>query len=478
MSLKFMNNFLIFLFVLFTGQLYAADFRIQITGNFPGAEGQVVRLLEYADMVSYYEREIGSDKVDENGNFSINLIRYKAQYVFFRIDHARMGFFIEPGQNYQLRFDPVDFSQLDDSRNPYLDPWYFHFQIVEPAVTLNGHINALEDEFHEFLIENFARVHQGRNRRLFDEFRSHTDTLFGHINNEYFRNYYEYKFAYYYRIANIERFHEQMRAHLLNRPVLYQNTQYMNFFNTVFDTYVFAGSRNIQGSDLRYTVNRLNSYHALMDSLGKDTILRNEVLRELVMLKALQDMHGDSDYRQQNIENILNYISTNSKFPEHRSVAGNILFKKNNLVRGTPSPSIVVYDENNNPVRIPEDFQGKFIYLGFWASWCESCMLEFIALRELLDKYHGEIVFINISTERNPVIFNAYLNSADHGWLDFHFHHDFRILDAFKVRALPTFVLFDNSGNILDYPALKPSDNLNQRFDRILNQRLSPGSQR
>jgi len=473
-----MKNLLIFLFVLFISQLQAADFRISINGKFPGAEGQVVRLLEYADMVSYHEREIGSDKVDENGNFSINLIRYRPQYVFFRIDHARMGFFIEPGQTYLLEFDPVNFTQLDDSRNPYLDPWFFQYRIVEPANNLNHQINELEEEFQEFLTENFARVHQGRNRRLFDEFRNHTDSLFGYIDNEYFKDYYEYKFAYYYRIASIERFDNQMRAHLLNRPVLYHNTQYMNFFNTVFDTYVFAGSRNIQGSDLRHTVNRLNSYHAFMDSLGKDTILRNEVIRELVMLKALQSMYGNIDYRQQNVESILNYISSNSKFTEHRSIAGNILFEKNNLVIGAPSPSIVVYDESDNPVRIPEDFPGNYIYLGFWASWCESCMLEFIALRELFDQYRNEIVFINISTERNPVIFDAYLSSTGHEWLDFHFRHDFRILDAFKVRALPTFLLIDNNGNILDYPALKPSDNLKQRFDRILNQRLSPGSQR
>jgi len=473
-----MKNLLIFLFVLFMSQLQAADFRISIEGKFPGAEGQVVRLLEYADMVSYHEREIGSDKVDENGNFSINLIRYRPQYVFFRIDHARMGFFIEPGQTYLLEFEPVDFAQLDDSRNPYINPWFFHFRIVEPAVTLNHHIDKLEDVFHEFLIENFARIHQSRNRRLFDEFRSYTDSLFGHIDNEYFKDYYEYKYAYYYRIAGIERFDNQIRVHLLNRPVLYHNTQYMNFFNTVFDTYVFAGSRTIQGSDLRHTVNRLNSYDALMDSLGKDTILRNEVIRELVMLKALQSMHNDPDYRQQNVESILNYINTNSKFSEHRAVAGNILFERNNLVRGVPSPSFVVFDGNDNPVRIPDDFQGKFIYLGFWASWCENCMLEFIALGELFEQYRNDIVFINISTERNPVIFDAYLNSTDRDWLDFHFRHDFHILDAFKVRALPTFVLFDTSGNILDYPALKPSDNLNQRFERILNQRFSPGSQR
>ncbi len=468
-----MRKVLVLLLLFQTGLLFGEGFRIHINGYFPGAEGLTIRLMEYGDLISFHEQEIGSAVIDDSGRFIIDITRYNTQYVFFRIDHARMGLFIEPGNTYSLEFDPVNFSHLDDSRNPYLDPWYFNFSIVEPENNLNDLIDEFDQLFHDFLLKNFSRIHQGRNRSLFDNFRAHTDSLFADVDNEWFRDYYQYKYAYYYRTANLESFSAQMNNHILNRPVLYHNTQYMNYFNAVFDTYIFAGSRNIQVSDLTHTVNRLNSYDALMDSLGKDTLLRNELLLELIMIKALQDMHSNPDYIQQNVESILRYVNINSKFPEHRIIAGNILFEKNKLTRGFYAPDIVVYDIHGNAKQIPGDFEGKLIYMGFWASWCESCLVEFIALNEIYKQFdnHDDVVFIKISTERDPSVFNAFVQGNDYPWHNFHFNKDFRILDAYQVRALPLYVVIDKQGRIADYPAVKPSGDLIERINRILQRR-------
>lgn len=465
--MKFISFLLLFLPL---SSLFANDFRIQIEGHFPGAEGQLIRLMEYNDQISYREMEIANSKIDEEGRFSMSFSRFSPQYVFFRIDHARMGFFVEPGESYSLAFDAVDFTLLDDSRNPYLNPWYFNFSLQDNASGLNKHIDRFEDLFHDFLLENFAAIRVGRNRRLFDEFKASMDSIFSEVENEYFQAYYDYKFAYYYRAANIVQFNEQMRTHLLNRPVLYHNTQYMNFFNTVFDTWVFAGSRNITLRDLSYTVNRLNSYDALMDSLGKDTLLRNEVIRELVMLKALQNMHGNPDYRRANVENILSYVAENSRFPEHRKVASNILFQKNNMINGAKAPSIVLKDNDGNDVRIPEDFEGKYLYLGFWASWCETCLLEFIALNELHEKYKDNFVVVNISTDRHMQIYESFVKNTDYPWINLHFNHDFRLLDTYHVKSLPLFVLLDRQGRILEFPARRPSNDLHTLFEYYLFQ--------
>ena len=469
----------IFLFLLFHVKLlYASDFQVEINGSFPGAEGQMIRLMEYSDMISYREKEIAYAIADEEGNFRITFTCFGPQYVFFRVDYAKMGMFVEPGITYSLEFDPVNFSQLDDTRNPWLNPWYFNFVISEPKQELNYFINELEELFFDFLEENFAAIHISRNRSLFDSFKKQTDSIFQHVNNEYFRDYYEYKFAFYYRLANIERFDRQMNNLIVNRPVLYNNTQYMNFFNRVFDTYIFAGSRSVSIQDLTYTVNKLNSYHALMDSLGKDTLLRNEVLRELVLLKALQDMYGNFDFRQENVENILNYIQTNSKFHEHRQIAGSIIHSKNHLSAGSRAPEFTVYDQEDNVVNIPGDFEGKFIYLGFWATWCETCLLEMIALQELYETYNENFVFVNISTDRHRNFYQAFIDAHKPPWHSFHFDRDFRLIDAYQVRTLPAFVLIDEKGNIIQYPARKPSDDLKVQFDWLLNRRGASGHHR
>jgi thiol-disulfide isomerase/thioredoxin len=449
----------------------ASDFQISISGNFPGAEGQTIRLMEYTDQISYNEQEIEAAIADESGNFEISFSRFETQYVFFRIDHARMGMFVEPGTSYKLQFEPVDFARLDDSRNPYLDPWYFHFSIIEPSNDLNFYIIKLDTLFADFLLENFALIHRTRNRQLFLDFKHHTDSIFADIENPYFRSYYEYKFASYLRIGNLERFDNLARNYIFNQPVLYENTQYMNFFHTVFDSYIFAGSRNISITDLRYAVNTLNSYTALMDSLGKDTLLRNEVLRELVMIKALQDMFNNPDYRQDHVRNLLNRLADESKFHQHRIIASNTLKKLEHLKTGSPAPQLTLNPGTDNEINVNKDFRGKFVLVEFWTSWCETCQLDKIAMQELYDKYRNDFEFVSVSTDRHKEAFQNYLSQNPEPWLNLHFGKDFRLLDTYGVKSIPLFLIIDPDGNIANYPAKRPGDNLALTFDRLLFER-------
>jgi thiol-disulfide isomerase/thioredoxin len=448
-----------------------AQFQITIEGSFPGAAGQTIRLMEYTDQISYNESEIAAATADQNGVFTLSFSRFETQYVFFRIDHARMGMFAEPGKHYQLRFEPVNFATLDDSRNPYLDSRYFNFEIIQPEEDLNYYINTFDGLFEDFLLENFSTIHRTRNRQLFHDFRARMDAEFEHVQNPYFQNYYIYKFAYYSRIANIERIDKLTREYIFDKPVLYQNTQYMNFFNTVFETYIFAGSRRITISDLRHTVNQLNSNKALMDSLGKDTLLRNEVIRELVMLKGLQDMYDNPEYRQGNVKQMLEAISTSTRFPQHRTVASNILVKASAFQQGTKAPPMVLTRNDGSKINVSQDFKGKFVYIGFWATWCETCHLDLLALDDLYGKYNKDVVFITISTDRDIKAYERFIRDNPIAGESFHFNSDFRLLDAYGVRNLPLFLIIDPQGNMARYPAPRPTDNIIHVFERLIRTR-------
>jgi peroxiredoxin len=467
---------LIFFFLLLTGNIFASPFQIKIHGTFPGAQGREIRLLEYGDQISYREIEIASTTIDEEGAFTFSFSRFDPLYVFFRIDHARMGLFIEPGIEYTIGFDPVDFDRLDDRVNPYLNPWHFEYRVTNPDPNLNTRIDDLEDVWYDFLLENFVTIQKSRNLPLLQTLVQKTDSIYGHVENQYFKDYFRYKFAYYQQVANLKRFHDLAGEYILNQLVLYSNTQYMNFFNTLFDTYIFAGSRRITITDLRHTVNNLNSYHALMDSLGKDTILRNEVIRELVMLKGLQDMHGNPDYHQANVESILEYVEQNSKFHHHRNIAGNILYVKRNLKAGTDAPSFVIFDNSGNAMRIPEDFRGKFLYLNFWTSWCESCQLDFVALNEVFSRFSDHMEVINISSDRHAMAYESYVTRNTLPGRIAWFNRDFRLLDAYMVRSLPAYVLIDRDGKIVQYPARRPSDDIVTWMEwLLLQERRSAG---
>jgi peroxiredoxin len=449
---------------------YGNPNRIDINGIFPGAEGKEIRLFEYEDMISYREKEVASAVVDVNGRFQLTFNRRFPQYAFFRIDHARMGFFIQPGNSYILQFDRVDFNGLNDKINPYLNPWHFNYTITTPANSLHANIEELDDVLNTYMTANFNQIQRNRNRNAFQEIKNRTDSLYGKIENPFFKDYYKYIYGYYNHITNTQRPLEIMRNYILNQEVLYHNPQYMNLFNTVFDTYIFAGSRTISLSDLRHTINTLNSYNALMDSLGKDTLLRNEVIRELVMLKGLQDMHGNPDYHKANVENILSHVVSNSKFPQHRVIARNILYQKRYLAAGTPAPSFTLIDDDGKTIKFPEDFRGKYVYIGFWTSWCETCMLDFVALREMRTKFGDDVMFLGVSTDRHLADYQRFIRSQNPPGKNLYFQQNFRLTDAYQVRSLPTYILLDREGKVVNYPARRPSDDIISLLERLLHQ--------
>jgi thiol-disulfide isomerase/thioredoxin len=465
----------VLLFPLF---IMAIPGRILIEGTFPGAEGKEIRLLEYGDMISYRETEIASVIIDDTGKFRFNFNRPGPRYVFFRIDHARIGLLTEPGRDYLLEFERVDFARLDDRINPYLNPWIFNFKIKNPTNPLNSIVDELEDVMHDYMMANFSQMQRSRNRNLLQQLKFKTDSLFGHISDPYFKEYYRYLYGYYEQMSGFYRPLEIMQKYILNHEIQYHNPQYMNLFNTAFDTYIFAGSRRISLTDLRHTINEINSYHALMDSLGKDSILRNEVLRELVMLKGLQDMHGNADYKRANVENILSHVQRNSKFSEHRIIAANILHQKRYLTPGTLAPALEVTADNGRAVKIPADFKGKYVLIGFWTSWCETCMLDFVAMREIYSRYENDVVIIGISTDRNKNDYQRLLRSQNLPWQNFYFSHNFRLADFYLVRSLPTYILLDREGKILNYPARRPSDDLMSTIERLLHQERRSSTRR
>ncbi len=453
--------------------MFAGDFNVVIDGFFPGAEGKQIRLMKYADQITYVLEEIDDTIVADDGFFSFSFSVYEPVYVFYRIDHARMGHYVEPGNNYNIEFEPVDFDTLDDRRNPYINPWHFQFSLYNEEIPdgLNNRITDFNNTFDDFLLEHFSNVSRRRLHEPFKNFKAYTDSLFqiDTIDNSFFKDYYEYKFAFYYRIANIKSPLHLYEEYIINRPVLYENPQYMDFFNTVFDKYLFAGSRNITVQDLLTTVNRHNSYNALMDSLGKDTILRNEVLRELVMLKGLKDLYYHDDFNERNVYSIVKHAREYSKFPEHRAIAGNILKRFTHMQEGHPAPAFQLKNRNGEVISL-DDFQGKFVLLNFWTTWCVPCLAEFSVMEDIYEEYNDQLEILSISADRNEDDFIRFVENNHFPWDFLYFDDNFNLLDDYEVRRFPLFILIGPDGNIMNNVAPFPSRGLKNIVNRAVTE--------
>jgi len=76
--------------------------------------------------------------------------------------------------------------------------------------------------------------------------------------------------------------------------------------------------------------------------------------------------------------------------------------KQYSLKTGDKAPSFNLKDASGNLHNLSE-YQGKIVYLHFWATWCAPCLKELPSLNKLIDKINNKpIVIINICLDDKP----------------------------------------------------------------------------
>ncbi len=464
-----MKGKLVILFLVLALPAFSLNQEVIIQGTFRGAEGETIRLMETLDYISNQKNEIDACRIDEEGNFEFTFRLLEPRAFFFRVFHGTNSFFAEPGKTYHVEFEPIDREGEEEGRDYYPFSRYYNFEIRQKGEgkDLNKLIYSLDDMVFDFVEENVSGQIRVNHRPALDNFRKHTDSVFEHVNHEFFRDYYEYSFASLNRALNARRFEWLADSFLIDRPVLYQNPAYMDFFSRMFNTFLFAASPNLSMNDLEISVNRHNSYHALMDSLGKEPVLRNELFRELVMIDGLKKMYDHPDFQPSNVVNILEIVKINSKFPQHRKIAANVLESLRQLRRGHPAPTLEVMDKQGNPVTL-DTHLGKYVFLFFWASWCQSCLGELGPLNDMAEELSEKVEFIGIMVDRDPEAARVLTENEDLHFSVYHFNNDYRMLDRFGLRSVPAYIVIDPEGNILRNPFTAPSDEGKQRLQSLI----------
>jgi len=111
------------------------------------------------------------------------------------------------------------------------------------------------------------------------------------------------------------------------------------------------------------------------------------------------------------------------------------------------------------PFRLPElgsgatvhtllEYEGKVIYLDFWAAWCDPCRIsipEIVKLQAELGSQHFVVLAINLDTE---------IDEADQFLVRFPVNYtvlsdpEGRIAELYQLPGMPTSFVIDKSGKI------------------------------
>ena len=137
-----------------------------------------------------------------------------------------------------------------------------------------------------------------------------------------------------------------------------------------------------------------------------------------------------------------------------------VFFKFNFLIAAEPLPfnNIVLH---KNPLQVSQvklkDFylkdielnknDGKIKVLNFWATWCYPCKKEMLTLDNLSVRYPNISIFpINVD-KPNQATTKKFFQDLNIKNLSIYFDHEFKLVNQFQLRGVPTTILLNTEGN-------------------------------
>jgi thiol-disulfide isomerase/thioredoxin len=280
----------------------------------------------------------------------------------------------------------------------------------------------------------------------------------------------EYNYAAFKIVVGLQNGNSDSSFYSFANNLSLEKDQYLNIpnFRMFLDYYVSAQTNIV--------INQLDSAAKLMpntyfnENLKVIEGLKNKNIREYALFNSLKrklEYEGVKDFDEH-----FEYFkknNTNTLYAEH---IGLLYEKKQLLAPGMPAPQFTCINPDSNSVSL-NDLKGKLVYIDFWATWCGPCRQETPHYLKLQSDYADkDIAFVSIS-----------LDDDKDGWMYYIKDHNNKELNLFggkgwgskvatdyQINGIPTFVLIDKEGNIIDSQAPRPSSfQIRSKLDELLS---------
>jgi len=172
-----------------------------------------------------------------------------------------------------------------------------------------------------------------------------------------------------------------------------------------------------------------------------------------------------------NFDKYYNYFRKHNTDPAYSKEVAKTYAKKLLMAPGKPAPEFSCVDKDSNYISL-KNFRGKYVYIDFWATWCSPCMQELPEYIKLQNDYKGKnIAFVSISLDLDKNSWKKVIAENKSGAVNLFAPNGWEadVVKAYQIYGIPTFVLIDKDGNIIDAQAPRPSSvEIRKTLDKLL----------
>lgn len=452
-----------FILILLFGQTLKAE-TSAVSGKIINGKGLTIRLMTYSDQVSYMRKTLASAQIEEDGTFNFSFENNTTKYVWLDLEFQQAELFIQPGQSYEIE---IELKNLGLS-NSYYNRTSLPIKIVkDDADNLNLYIQDFNQLYNDFMLNYTENVRSRSSITMFDTFLNAINLRFQNAKNPYFLSYIRYKTASMQLFLRMKSRDNIGLEYFAGQTVLYENIEYMDFFQLYFEKYFLAGGKYFNYNKTSDLVNGSASSAEILDSLKADPVMKDAELRELLMLDGLKELYSVSGFNKNRIILLVDELYMNSNYPEIRQIAINVLARLKRLQPGSPAPDFVLsgFDDGNKYQLA--DFKGKYVYLAFFESGSPACQSELGLITDIYEEFKNKVDFVAISVDKDPEKLADYLERADLPWLVLLCSGNLELLENYDAILYPHFVLINDKGQIVRCPAPSPSENIKKLLGSI-----------
>lgn len=465
----------IFLAIFFTILPFGHGLNTKIEGQAPGAENLKIRFYIWDDFITFKENLLLQSEIDDKGHFSfeINLHPKEVLTGFFRIMNFQSPkIFIEAGKDYKLAIDTFDYKDPNRIYIPHLSNIKLNYSLVdEDSSDINALIKAFNIEFNTFfekelnIIPGVRQIARRLPKSMIDSFEIAMNEKFKYADNTFFRNYMKYTIAEMhlgFRTCGMEYIY---RMYLYRQPILYDNIQYMTFFSQFFQDFIFTLSKNIPKIAIIKNINHYPNVNHILDTLGRDTLLKNELIREAVLLLNMRDWYTNPYINKKNLLKLMQDYINITKFDLQARIAKNLIFMLTRFQKGNPMPEFRFKKLDGN-IFCNDSLKDKPTYIMFFTTWSKSCLSELQVMNKIKELWGDSIRFIAVSMDQEPLKLYYFLNEHKFSFPVFHYDNDYILEEELSLTSFPHCMLIDEEGKYIMHTAPLPSEGIHDYFQK------------
>lgn len=432
----------------------------EVSGVDTSYAGCEISLFAYTNQITFHEAELARCKVSKTGEFSLRFENNETRMIFFHLGVYKVFLYANPDTSYKIRLPQRNEKSAADKVNPYFEELPLHAGIIGCGpYELNFLIRSFDNSFTPVFDKYVVQTYNKKQLQGLDTTINRLEEPYKLTQSIFFKNYRFYKYGMLRHLASQHKSKAVSDIYFRNKPVLYENSSYMELFNQIYDRYFLFFGRTDKGKKIYDDINHWGNLDSLNISLQTDKVLVNDTLRELVVLKNIYDGFYGTDFSRLGLLHILDTLINRTHIAIHKQIGIEIRHKVTLLLKGFEPPAFTLLNQDSTLISL-SDLKGKFIYLGFCSCMSYTCIKEFEALKTIQKKFGDKITIAIISTDDNWQDMHDYVKGNGLTWLFLHFGNQPSIIKDYDIRAYPTYFIIDKAGKLAVSPAPMPSENV------------------